>query len=610
MDNYLLFVPSLMNERSKQRTYSIDGWDGSYSGTQTNEAMTKYLIDYLNRQGEHFTKIVMLCTREVQMNRLALFHNQTTLEYYCSSISEYLQKHTSMSPEEAEKIFEVIPYDQAGNEDVDQILKPLEKILFLTMGENEPGRNKLYVDFTGGVRTTALTLLFACRILNTRGVEVERILYSNLSAPNSDQGKIEECSNTYHVFDLLAVRLERRYGGTDSVENFSRSLKGRERELIEELVEKVKDVQAAKDQHNAGKAVQSARAVKQAAEKAVREVKDPNAKKISENELQSVKRLVDSDEDPNLVLIEDYLSTHSNSAAMNLFREKIVGILLESGILKAGERFAKGGTEEGKINETNVANEFFGAYRYYVGFQETVSGFLEYLKADPSRSPQDVWDEKYGDRFFKLSAFSGDIPRFSFPHNSFSRRQTQNAVMPYIKRKYKNGADIKRCIEEYDRLDRLYTGHGFPFACTYNNCFLEGYDRIYKDCLESGIRSLTALYEGRVDASMRKVLEVAGKSAVPYEELIAMLTDDGGMQRKLFPFRMNEKNISSERITGDEWDEFAYNFTRSFDIVRKARNKSEHPEKLSLSKEEEQEALAEMSSVISTVRKYSQISGK
>ena len=83
--NYLLFVPSLLSERSSEIRYtvSIDGISSEeypeYTGLQTNEGVTRFLVDYLQNNGESLNKIIMLCTEQVKETKVAKIDKKTTL---------------------------------------------------------------------------------------------------------------------------------------------------------------------------------------------------------------------------------------------------------------------------------------------------------------------------------------------------------------------------------------------------------------------------------------------------------------------------------------------------------------------------------------------------
>ena len=98
-----------------------------------------------------------------------------------------------------EHLFEEVSYFPEKNENENQIINKLEEIVQPNKREEYPKR--LFVDFTGGNRSSALTVVFACRILDKYGMEVGKILYSNLrNTENGIVGRIEECTQTYRIF--------------------------------------------------------------------------------------------------------------------------------------------------------------------------------------------------------------------------------------------------------------------------------------------------------------------------------------------------------------------------------------------------------------------------
>ena len=202
--NYLFFVLSLLS-RTDTVIYQAevegigDAAYPAYRGVQTNEAVTKFLIDYLHNKGECLNKIIMLCTPEVLKNKLSQIEGQTTCEYYQKEVRKYIQERNYPEMVNTEHLFEEVSYFPEKNENENQIINKLEEIVQPNKREEYPKR--LFVDFTGGNRSSALTVVFACRILDKYGMEVGKILYSNLrNTENGIVGRIEECTQTYRIF--------------------------------------------------------------------------------------------------------------------------------------------------------------------------------------------------------------------------------------------------------------------------------------------------------------------------------------------------------------------------------------------------------------------------
>lgn len=248
-ENYLLFVPSLMS-RDQVIHYKVTGWENEYLGMQTNEAVTKYLIDYLESKGAKLDKIIMLCSDEVKNQELKLdqVSGRTTLEYYKGVILDFY-KSKGCENIDAEGLFEIIPYIPKNDGEPEEIVEPLKKVLQITgEGENASGKH-LFVDFTGGLRSAALLLLFACRILQKRGVEVEKILYSQIY-PRTDQGALEECTGTYQIFEHFEAQIEEKHGGSGTLKKMTRKIKNPvERAQLQKTIKLQEEMNAADKQN-------------------------------------------------------------------------------------------------------------------------------------------------------------------------------------------------------------------------------------------------------------------------------------------------------------------------------------------------------------------------
>ena len=211
-ENYLLFVPSLLTERAEIFTYTAGEKAQQYEGMQTNEAVSKYLADYLHEKGTSLTKIIMLCSEEVCKNIIEKAGGCTTLEYYKDAIWKFLKKYGEDYGEK-EELFETIPLKSGNEQTAEDVVEPIKQVLEITEGQQIDVSKHLYVDFTGGMRNAALTLVFACRILQRLGVAVDKILYSNISSKT-----VEECTRTYDYFELFEYLVKREY----NPDNFDR----------------------------------------------------------------------------------------------------------------------------------------------------------------------------------------------------------------------------------------------------------------------------------------------------------------------------------------------------------------------------------------------------
>lgn len=92
-ENYLLFIPSLLTDRATQSIYIAGTKPEKYEGLQTNETVSKYLVDFLHEEGTRLTRIIMLCSQEVSSQKINIINGRTTLEYYQDSLWHFGEKY-------------------------------------------------------------------------------------------------------------------------------------------------------------------------------------------------------------------------------------------------------------------------------------------------------------------------------------------------------------------------------------------------------------------------------------------------------------------------------------------------------------------------------------
>lgn len=582
--NYLLFVPSLLS-RAEPLHYSVHNWDKEYTGAQTNEAVTKYLIDYLDASGEELEKIIMLCTDEVRDKKLPQIGNRTTLQYYKQEIEEYVKENIGNA--DWKEKFEVIPYTSENNEDIGKMIKPLEKIITMTSTTYKNSEKRLFIDFTGGSRSAALTLIFACRILQNYGVSVDKILYSNIL---SGQGKVEECTKTYHLFEYFASLIEKNYGELGKTKQFiENEVTEAEKEKLYEIIERLEVLYQAKATNQKTKAIKVAGELKEKSEQLLEEkessyISNELLKMISKETAKELAR--GEKDDLDIYIIQERIKKKQYSEAMNIFREQIVEVLINTGIISVNKRFYN--KDSGKINSKYVENEMAGAYYYYEKqrgkhtFMEMIGQYIEYLCEEPEKPPMQVMEERIGEKFFSLEEYGTQAPRWNFAHNDFSRKKCRQNIMPYILKYYESNTDVEKILEYYDKLDRIYMGYGFPFACTYSNQYLDGYAELYRMNFQRGVEVLQKYFEGNVTWKVNKMLQCFAEETFTYESLIRALQNKKyeQMLHILFPFQLLKQNIWSDVLRQEEWNEFIFDFVQAFCTVKDTRNKVIHPSNL------------------------------
>lgn len=607
--NYLLFFPSLLRDNAPKKIYSVEGWRKRYEGIQTNEPVAKYLLDYLAKQDESFDRIIMLCSREVSENKVALLDenvsSKTTLQYLEEVIQEYIGKsdYSDLYAEGKNVLFEEISAD-LSRQTVDVILKPLERIL--QVASNEKGKKqRVFVDFTGGLRDSALALVFACRILQAYDVQVEKILYSNFNTC-----KVAECTKTYQYFDYLAAQIELQYGrGGKIVDYLRRELNAEENQDIEEYLKNIEGFFKNRKGNKKEALLKNAETIQQLSGY-ISDVMGENRAILELVErFENEAAIVTENKANDFLLIEEHLKNQDYTNALCVFREKVFETLLTLGVIEVGN-------ERLKNNKKNLTNTVVGVYRYYGDtgekwsnrkkdqqtFLQVTDRFIRELEADVTKEPEKA-AEDWKKREYDLTRYLQDTPQRGTVNNAYSRRLCRRELTPYIE-KVQTEKSIMDLIEYYGDLERIYLGVGYPFACVYTDYLVGGYDQLYRKNFDIGVDNLQKLYMGSIGGRMKGFLTSLGKETITYTELMKMLRDDASRDRfyqHLFPFQLNRRDICVREKTSEESNRFMYEFAKTFTFVKNVRNKDVH-DKEKLDNEALKEAVNRMQCLMEQIK--------
>jgi len=615
--NYLLFVPSRLSDSANVIVYKVEDQKREYVGVQTNEAVTKYLIEYLDEKDMKLDKIIMLCTEEVRKEKLSVINGLTTLKYYQESICDFLRENEKYNEkyEDIDALFEIIPY-LPSNYDVYEIKKPLEEVIKITENKDASFNKHLYVDFTGGPRSAALTLIFTCRRLQLDGIGVEKILYSNITSLGKEKvGKIEECTNVYDVFAIMEAEEALAYNDRGKMLAYLERTKNKElRDVLKKIDDKMKRREFARQTNQLEEIVTESIGIEDEITKMSKENNSVEAQlivKAIEPQMENSRKLIKDSQHKEFIFLEQELKMKEHDKALTLFRENIIKVLIDFDLLEV--KFDKG-------NNERVANEIMGAYCYYETpkinkprkngtkrntFIDAALDYVNLLNEYPNRDPLDILEEK-GKIFYDLHTYMNKVPKWGFSHNAYSRRICNGKLLHCLKAEY-GTATASDFIEHCQKMDQIYMGYGFPFACTYGNTwFFEGYEDIYRKNMRQGAKSLKKYFQGNVDQRMQQVLECFPEEKFTYGTLIQALLKEQykKMLYRLFPFCLNKNSIYSDIMKGKEWEIFIHDFAQSFYIVKQVRNKTVHFG--DLSKEDFDKAVCVMEKIVDQINEIQQ----
>lgn len=615
-ENYLLFVPSLLTERAEMFTYTAGDQAQEYEGMQTNEAVSKYLADYLHEQGTSLTKIIMLCSQEVCQDKINKADRRTTLQYYKDAVWSFLEKYRE-DYKDKEELFETIPLKSEKEQTAEDIVEPIKQILEITEGKQTDGGKHLYVDFTGGMRNTALMLVFSCRILQRLGVEVDKILYSNISSRT-----VEECTKTYDYFELFEYLVKREYNpdNFDRYDSMIKKCPKQEQEKIKEVVNNFKLICEQKELNQYDKIPDTSKKIIEEMESIEYASDSSEMKQMREllyADCKNARAFSENEEDPELPLLEEYIRNNQHDKAFNLYREKIIKILYKEKIINVNKQFLRNGEE---LIENRVTQEILGVYCYYENpdqkadtdkknnktrktFMDAVKFFIDQAGKASDQPPKEVYEKTMGDAFYDMAEYLSKVPKWGFNYNDFTRKECDKKVLSYLSKEY-GKQEMKTFIDNYNKLGCIYMCYGFPFAATYSSWYLKGYDQMYRNTLKRGVECLQDFYEGNDNTVISGMLACFPDKEFTYQTLIQALSEDPykEMLHILFPYRLEKWRIYSDILKGREWDEFIYKFVKSFYFIKKVRNYKIH--KKDLKSKDIQNAVREIEENLNLIRKY------
>lgn len=300
--------------------------------------------------------------------------------------------------------------------------------------------------------------------------------------------------------------------------------------------------------------------------------------------------------------IEDDLEKGDYKAAFRLFRNNIIKSLCGEGILDVCGPYHK---KNGKIKEDKVIGEIIGVYEYYyagnggfrsfqpngksfrcgkptVTFMAAVKEFLKLLADEPERDPWEIYCNHMDGGYFDLENYLDKAGVYDFPHNRRSREITSGALARYTEKYYGHigGGEF---VELYQKLDRVYTTYGFPFACTHAGWFFEGYDVLYRRSLDESIWSLHDFWEqGKPSDWLKKQLETYDIQPV-YDVIVKAVQkpEYASLLHRLFPYRLTPDTLRSGcGMDSDDWEEFTLKLAKVLHFAECCNKKKKLPEEV------------------------------
>lgn len=99
-------------------------------------------------------------------------------------------------------------------------LKEVKKLFGIETDKSSSEKGNLYIDYTGGARSVSMLIVFFARMLQRDGMTVKKVLYSNIIR-GQKINYIEDCMDTYNLFNLLEAQTEAKFGRTDKAKQYA-----------------------------------------------------------------------------------------------------------------------------------------------------------------------------------------------------------------------------------------------------------------------------------------------------------------------------------------------------------------------------------------------------
>ena len=206
MKNILMLCPSLYGSNFKELQYQCSRYTGAelFTAVHTNVPIFNMLTSYLSKQNERVDRVIMLASPECRNDQKATeLGEMNTIEYLQRKYADIVLKtYDSESSEQGlEPEYRIITI---GNDEINDRVSIQNSLNQAIYGLFEEGQARIWVDFTSGLRSYAMLLVFLTRFLETeRHYEVEDVLYANILRGEA-VSTIDSCMPVYEMFSNYA----------------------------------------------------------------------------------------------------------------------------------------------------------------------------------------------------------------------------------------------------------------------------------------------------------------------------------------------------------------------------------------------------------------------
>lgn len=585
--NHLIITLSKINEtigpeRFSDIVYVTDGGE-SFSGRQTNEACSKYLIQTLARQSELFDRIIVLVSEECVSVPIPAVGGMTTYDYYKTAMKTYLRETIKENAALQSRIDEAC--GGSAESYFDMLFSPvgtdgnlLKSIVDLICGSENATKDSLYLDLTGGSRVTSLVSLLLARILESTHAEVKQIVYGDI-LKGSAAARIRDCTRQY---DLLTT-----------IENIAKAQTftgERNRRIVEEL-RRIGLLEG-----DGGETAQTLDDIEKAAD-ALKRVPEPEAE-TAKKRLETLgearsgleKRLIAESAEAlvrsrEITGYTKLLSRPANELIVE-FYESFFDLLIDGNILVS---------PNGSARKEDIKKALNANYAYYygevnakgkrvkTGLLETVKSWcgMLYRNADAGRtwiSPEESYRRCSSilDRYYE----KWRAPYYPKRINS----DKVNEFLAYIEENAPfNGAPLNSFLE-MSRLQTLYYNYGYPFMC----CGKGNDDASYPDIFQY-YRDAVSAFFASLEKQKRDSFDRYRKTLHYYANREGALEDAIPYMLKMKAWTVNPAVFREDR----EGEAFVRELCERLETVRPYRNAIAHKLSNDFSAPEKQRQMAQ-----------------
>lgn len=188
----LFFLSDFKDSSELPNNYSINGT--VYTGRQTNEAPTDFLLDMSYKEGYPIKKVLCITSQIVKYNLNK--DGKTSYEVF----SERFRENISSKGYDNDVNIEAIDYEKEDegkkNDGFSDIALPVYKELNKKLQSDDDIR--VYIDYTGGFRDISFLMTTVVRFLEIKGIKTGRIVYSSYQ-----EHRIIDITYIYNIMRLI-----------------------------------------------------------------------------------------------------------------------------------------------------------------------------------------------------------------------------------------------------------------------------------------------------------------------------------------------------------------------------------------------------------------------